>query len=161
MATINQVFNNFNKLDFYKVVEDTMYESEKDIIYLNVNQMQEGQGSNNKVLKNNLEGGKKFKGKYTELTVEIASNENPILPKSKGDLYNFGYTGNFLSNMDLTANKLDYVVFSTGTGVGDKKSFFDGYDNMFGLNKASREELIEGRGFGNKLIKNVKNVVRL
>lgn len=158
MATINQVFNNFNKLDFYKVVENTMYESEKDIIYLNVNQMQEGKGGNDKVLKNN---NKNFKGVYTAFTQEIASNENPILPKSKGDLYNFGYTGDFLNNMDLTANKLDYVVFSTGTGVGDKKTFFDGYDNIFGLNKASREELIEGKGFGNKLIKNVKNVVRL
>ena len=158
MATINQVFNNFEKLDFYKVVENTMYESEKDIIYLNVNQMQEGKGSNDGNLKNN---NKNFKGVYTAFTQEIASNENPILPKNKGDLYNFGYTGDFLNNLEITANKLDYVVFSTGTGVGDKKTFFDGYDNMFGLNKASREELIEGKGFGNKLIKNVKNVVRL
>jgi hypothetical protein len=158
MATIKQVFNNFEKLDFYKVVEETMYQSEKDIIYLNVNQMQDGKGSNDGILKNN---NKKFKGVYTEYTQEIASNENPILPKSKGDLYNFGYTGDFLNNLELTANKLDYVVFSTGTGVGDKKTFFDGYDNMFGLNKESREELIEGKGFGDKLIKNIKNVVRL
>ena len=156
MATINQVFNNFNKLDFYKVVEDTMYESEKDIIYLNVNQMQEGKGSNDSILKSS-----KWGEVYTALTQEIASKENPILPKIEGRLYNFGWEGDFLANMEITANKLDYVVFSTGVGIGGKKEFIDSYDNMFGLNKASREELIEGKGFGNKLIKNVKNVVRL
>ena len=158
MATINQVFNNWSNLDFNKVVESTFYESEKDIIYLNVEQMQEGKGSDDKDLKNS---NKNFKGKYTAFTAEIASKENPILSKSKGDLYNFGYTGDFLANMDLNVSNLQYTIFSTGTGVGDKQAFFDGYKNMFGLNKESRRELIDGKGFNTKLIKNLKNVVRL
>lgn len=159
MATINQVFSKWDKLDFNKVVETTMYESEKDIIYLNVEQMQDGKGSDDAMLKNNIEGGKKYKGKYTELTAEIASKENPILSKGKGDLYNFGYTGDFLNNMQLEVTNLEYKIFSTGTGIGDKQAFFDGYKNMFGLNKESRAELIDAKGFNDKLVKNLKNAV--
>jgi hypothetical protein len=156
MATINQVFSKWDKLDFNKVVETTMYESEKDIIYLNVEQMQSGKGSDDSVLRNS-NGGEV----YTALTQEIASKENPILPKREGDLYNFGWTGDFLSNMQLEVSNLEYKIFSTGTGSGGKKEFFDSYKNMFGLNKESRAELIDAKGFNNKLVKNVKNAVRL
>ena len=158
MATIKQVFNNWSNLDFNKVVESTFYESEKDIIYLNVEQMQRGKGSDDKDLKNSNEA---YTGRYRPLTVEIARTEKTILPKYLGRLYNFGWTGDFLGNMDLEINALKYIVFSTGTGIGGKKAFFDGYKNMFGLNKESRSELIDGKGFNTKLIKNLKNVVRL
>jgi hypothetical protein len=156
MATINQVFSNWNKLNFNKVIKDTMYESEKDIIYLNVEQMQNGKGSDGGILKNN-----NYKGVYSPITEEIAKQKIPILPKRTGELYNFGWEGNFLHNMDLEVSDLEYKVFSTGTGVDTKKEFFDGYVNMWGLNKESRAELIDGKGFNNKLVKNVKNAVRL
>jgi hypothetical protein len=156
MATINQVFSKWDKLDFNKVVETTMYESEKDIIYLNVEQMQDGKGSDDAVLKNS---NKNYKGVYKPLTQEIASKENPILSKSAGSLYNFGWTGDFLNNMQLEVTNLEYKIFSTGTGIGDKQAFFDGYKNMFGLNKESRAELIDAKGFNDKLVKNLKNAV--
>jgi hypothetical protein len=158
MATIKQVLLNWENLNFEQVIENTFYESEKDIIYLNVEQMQSGKGSDDGILKNS---NKSYKGIYKPLTQEIASKENPILSKSAGDLYNFGWTGDFLNNMELNVSNLEYTIFSTGTGTGLKKAFFDGYNNMFGLNKESRSELIDGKGFQNKLVKNIKNVVRL
>lgn len=156
MATINQVFNNWSNLDFNKVVESTFYESEKDIIYLNVEQMQSGKGSDDGILKSSAWG-----GSYTALTEEIASQQKTILPKIEGRLYNFGWEGDFLNNMELKVSNLEYIVFSTGTGAGGKKAFFDSYQNMFGLNKESRTKLIDEKGFNTKLIKNLKNVVRL
>jgi hypothetical protein len=158
MATIKQVLLNWENLNFEQVIENTFYESEKDIIYLNVEQMQSGKGSDDNILKNR---NKRFNGVYKPLTQEIASKENPVLSKNAGELYNFGWTGDFLANMNLEVSNLEYSIFSTGTGTGLKKAFFDGYNNMFGLNKESRSELIDAKGFQNKLIKNIKNVVRL
>jgi hypothetical protein len=61
--------------------------------------------------------------------------------------------------MQLEVTNLEYKIFSTGTGIGDKQAFFDGYKNMFGLNKESRAELIDAKGFNDKLVKNLKNAV--
>ena len=158
MATINEVVKNFDILNFQQVVIDTLYQSEKDILFLNANQMQDGKGKDGANLKHT---NKKYTGVYKSLTAEIANTENTILPKRAGELYNFGWTGDFLNNLDLKLTNNEISIFSTGTGTGDKKLFFDGFKTLFGLNSDSRSILINEKGLQNKLVKNVKSVVRL
>lgn len=106
--------------------------NENKIISLNVDSFQEGQGSDGKTLNNtnNI-----FKGTYTLATQLI----NPS--KRAGYLYDFQDTNNFINglqiNMQPSLTKFD--IFSTGTGSGDKASFFSGYTNLFGLNKKNSD----------------------
>jgi hypothetical protein len=78
MATINQVFSKWDKLDFNKVVETTMYESEKDIIYLNVNQMQDGKGSDDAVLKNSNKNLLEEKNRLTKQSKKPGKRNQPF-----------------------------------------------------------------------------------
>ena len=158
MATVQNMLNRFKAFDLPKVVQTTLYESEKDIVFFNATQMQEGKGNDGKNLKHS---NKKVKGVYTKFTEEIASHENPILPKKAGELYNFGYTGSFLANLKINVDSTKLKIFSTGTGVSEKSLFFKGYLNMFGLNQESKDELIREKGLRSKLLRNVKSTLKL
>jgi len=157
MPTINDIYKKWDKLNFDEVVEKTFYESESDIVDIQAQQMQDGKGKDGNFLQH--VNSKKYTGVYKSLTNEIATKEMPILPKVTGDLYNFGWTGSFLSNLQIKLSRNEISIFSTGTGSGDKQAFFDGFKTLFGLNSESRTELIENRGFQNKLVKNINNEV--
>jgi hypothetical protein len=157
MATIRQVYKNIHAVKFDKVVEDTLKNEEDAIIKLNANQLQGGQGSDDKELKNR---DKKYTGVYKPLTQEIAEIYNPLLPKRAGELYNFVWTGDFLANLQLEVKKSNIKIYSTGTGSGSKADFFRGYTNLYGLNKKSREQFIENV-FRSKLVTNYKKAAKL
>ncbi len=99
--------------------ERIIMKHENEIIRLNTGQFEEGIGSDNKFLFNQ---NKIFSGYYRE-------------GEKQGQLYDFYQTGSFLSGMelDIFPSLVQFKLFSTGTGSGDKKDFFDGYTNLFGL----------------------------
>lgn len=158
MATIRQVYKNIHAVNFDKVVEDTIYSVEDEIIKLNVNQMQDGKGKDSSNLKH--KNSKKYTGVYKSLTQEIAESESTVLPKRAGELYNFGWTGDFLSNMQIKVENKEIDIFSTGAGAGDKAIFFGGFPTLFGLNKESRSILIENT-LRKKLVDNYKRATKL
>lgn len=102
--------------------------NESQIISLNVDALQSGQGSDGKVLKNS---NPIFKGVYT-LATQLA-NERKIA----GTPYDFLETGDFIGNLqiDIQPSLTKFDIFSTGTGSGDKSIFFAGYTNLYGLDK--------------------------
>lgn len=102
--------------------------NEIKIIRLNVESMQEGIGSDDRVLDNS---NPRFKGVYS-LSTQLLDPQ-----KVAGTPYNFMQTGEFLSNLqiDLQPSLTKFDIFSTGTGSGEKALFFSGYTNLFGLNK--------------------------
>ena len=108
--------------------EKIVLANEDKIINLNVDAMQDGIGSDGKILKNS---NPIFKGVYS-LSTQLLDSK-----KIAGNPYNFLETGAFLGNMqiNLQPNLTKFDIFSTGTGSGDKSLFFAGYTNLFGLNK--------------------------
>jgi len=158
MATIRQVYINIHRVNFEKVVEDTIYSVENEIVRLNAEQMQDGKGKDGNNLKHR--NSKKYTGVYKSLTEEIAQSESPILPKRAGELYNFGWTGDFLSNLQIKVKNKEIEIFSTGTGAGDKAIFFGGFTTLFGLNAKSRTELID-KTLRTKLVTNYKRATKL
>lgn len=108
--------------------ERIVYRNESKIIAMNTAQFEQGKGSDDKPLfnKNPI-----FNGTYSLSTALMNSR------KSQGSLYNFYVTGDFLRGLQLEIrpNLVQFDIFSTGTGSGDKSIFFTGYTNLFGLNK--------------------------
>jgi len=106
--------------------------NETQIISLNIDALQSGQGGDGKVLKNS---NPIFKGVYT-LTTQL-SNERKIA----GNTYDFLETGSFLGNFEIKmqSNLTKFDIFSTGTGSGDKSIFFAGYTNLYGLDKENTD----------------------
>jgi hypothetical protein len=106
--------------------------NENKIISLNVNAFQDGKGSDGNALKNN---NPIFDGVYSLGTQLIKNN------KRAGDLYDFLDTGDFISNLqiDIQPSLTKFDIFSTGTGSGDKSIFFQGYTNLYGLDKANTD----------------------
>lgn len=114
--------------------EKVIYKNENEIIQLNTNQFDNGQGSDDKPLKHNSNI---FDGVYS-LSTQLA---NP--KKVAGSLYNFYDSGAFLSGLqiEIDGSLTRFSIFSTGTGSGDKKLFFDNYRNLFGLNTENTRKL--------------------
>jgi len=120
--------------------ERIIYKNEDRIIAMNVAQFEEGMGSDGKILKNS---NPIFDGIYSITTQEKAKQMNAIGQKTAGTLYNFAWTGNFLNGLQLEMfpNLVQFNIFSTGTGSGDKALFFKGYTNLFGLNTNNNRKL--------------------
>jgi len=113
-------------------VDDIALQKEDEITNLNITQMQAGLGSNDSKLRYPLRG---YSGTYKNSTVGKSLLEGSILPKSKGALYNFGWTGDFLSNFQIritSENKIE--IYSTGTGGGSKSFLLTQTPYMYGLN---------------------------
>lgn len=114
--------------------EKVIYKNENEIIRLNTSQFEIGNGNDDNQLKHNSPI---FKGVYS-LSTQLA---NP--KKVAGSLYDFYDTGSFLSGLqiEVDGSLTRFSIFSTGTGAGDKKLFFDNYRNLFGLNTENTRKL--------------------
>ncbi len=111
--------------------ERIIYAHEQEFIRMNTAQFEEGIGSDGKSLNNN---NPIFDGTYSLST-------NLLDPTKKaGAYYNFFKTGAFLSGLQLVVlqNAVEFDIFSTGTGSGDKSIFFAGYTNLFGISDTDR-----------------------
>jgi hypothetical protein len=96
--------------------------------------MEQGIGSDGNELKNS--SGRMYTGRY-KLSTQLL---DPT--KIAGDLYNFNKTGSMLQNMFVEIKKDGFEIGSTGTGSGNKKGFFDGYNGkLFGLNEKDQEKV--------------------
>lgn len=116
---------------------------EKEIFDLNTEQLEQAEDANDGVLINK---DSRFSGVYAQLTEDIASVENPVAPKIAGELYNFAWDGDFLSNFQMEVFPDHVEIFSTGDGGADEKGqFFDGYESLYGLNSKSIVVIIEKR----------------
>ena len=140
MGTIKDYIN---KLDLVitrlpRETENSILRNKKRITNLNIEQIEESEGNDGKILKNT---NSRFKGFYSPTTVAFSREQSPLLPKVAGMPYNFVNTGDALSNfeIDFDRNKLAFSIYSTGIGTGEKRDFFDGYRNFFGLNKQNTE----------------------
>lgn len=123
-----------NESKISNLVYDEYFNLKDEIIRLQIQQIQEHDGFDDGVLKNRI---KKFeKGTYSASTQLFADLRNPypsLTRKPKGELYNFTWSGDFLANFRLKRQNKGLEIYSTGTGSGDKREFFEGYSNMFGL----------------------------
>lgn len=112
--------------------ERIVYANEDKICSMNIQKIDDHIGSDGQLLKNT---NKKYSGTYTFATQLIASTEKTVAPKIAGQPYNWLWTGDFIGNFQLKVlkNGTEIDIFSTGEGTGLKKSFFDGYKNLYGL----------------------------
>lgn len=111
--------------------EKIIYAHEQEFIRMNTEQFEDGLGSDGKILNNT---NPIFDGTYSLST-------NLLDPTKKaGAYYNFFKTGAFLSGLQLVVlpNAVQFDIFSTGTGSGDKSIFFAGYTNLFGISDTNK-----------------------
>ena len=113
-------------------VERIIYANEEDICLMNIQKIDYHIGSDGQALKNT---NKKYSGVYQPMTVNISKMEGSLLPKVLGQPYNWMWTGQFIGGFKLKVikNSTQIEIYSTGEGSGLKKSFFDGYKNLYGL----------------------------
>lgn len=122
--------------DFFRYIRAI----EKKFFDLNIEQIEDSKDAKGKLLEHK---NSRFSGVYTQLTDDIAKNENPLAEKKAGEPYNFLWTGDFLKGFELFVKNGSLELFSTGTGNGDKADFFDGYEHLFGLTDESLKEVID------------------
>lgn len=107
--------------------ERIILKNENKIVNLNVSQFEDGIGSNDLFL---INSNRIYSGYYRQ-------------GEKQGQLYDFFETGDFLNglNIQMQQDLTKFDIFSTGTGSGDKKDFFDGYKNLFGLTDENKRVL--------------------
>lgn len=143
MATFLDVQKKAKNLTPQKITRDLFLfikSIEKEIFDLNVKQLENAENANDGDLINK---DKSFSGVYSQLSEDLG--HEAILPKKAGELYNFGWSGDFLGNfkMDLFSDRVE--VYSTGEGSGEKQAFFNGYESLYGLNSESIIKIVETR----------------
>ena len=114
--------------------ERIVYAKENEIANLNIFQIENSKGSDGRPLINR---NKIFTGFYSPSTQLINPKKIAYTP------YDFFETGNFLGNfqVDVDASLTKISINSTGTGGGEKASFFKGYANLFGLDTQNQSKL--------------------
>lgn len=122
--------NKIKKLEYIRnnVRKETtviLKDHEDEIIRLQVLQMRDGYGSDNKDLFNVQ---RQFDGVYAP-------------EYKKQGLYDFFETGQFIRGLFVKFDKDQIIIDSTGKGTGEKSLFFAGYTNLFGLNDVSKRIL--------------------
>lgn len=121
------------------LIDKGILELRSEIIALNIAQIDQHDGFDDKPMVNTIKvrrgkrkGELAYKGVYSQATEEFAEGANTS--KSAGKPYDFNWYGDFLGNFALKAVGKGFATYSTGTGSGTKREFFEGYNNMFGLN---------------------------
>lgn len=124
------------------VVSEIVMKNEDKITGLNIDQISRHQNSEEGVLENR---DKTFTGHYKPATIAFAKQGIPSLPittKTVGSAYNFTWDGDFFRQFKLLKDGNDFSLFSDGQNTNPfKKKFFDGYDNLYGLNNKNEEIL--------------------
>jgi hypothetical protein len=108
-------------------VEKIVYRNENKIIKLNTSQIDQHIGFDGKALENT---NSLFTGFYRQNNFTDIGGFHQA-----GEKYDFTETGDFFRgfNIEVLPNLTQIEINSTGTGSGDKASFFRGYYNIFGL----------------------------
>lgn len=134
MTTVDDWLKNANYVrdNILDETERIVNNKEKEIINLQKKQIRNSIGNDGKTLKNSND---LFSGVYTLYTQNISKGKGFLAPKIAGQPYNFLATGSFFNGikLDVSNDKTNINIFSTGTGSGHKSIFFSGYTNLFGL----------------------------
>ena len=110
------------------LIDEEVFRLSDKIIDLNLNQIENSKGFDDKSLKNPF-----YKGRYSEVSSSIAFRHGEFKPV--GGLYDFDFTGDFKRGFNIKDVPKGYEIESFGAYGGDGKTeFFEGYDNMVGLN---------------------------
>ena len=115
------------------LIFDEFFNLENEILALQRSQIENHEGFDDRSLE-------RFSGedsRYAYTTQWYADNNRPypsLTPKRGGDKYNFVWGGDFMGNFRMKRQNKGLELYSTGTGSGGKKAFFEDYENMFGLN---------------------------
>ena len=146
MATILQVLNNFEALNFWEVAQNTIKENEDSLIVINKQQLTEGI---NKY-------GEKIKPKYkSQSYAEMKNRMNNSPGLGTPDLY---LTGAFYKSFYIKRIiKGSFEVDSLDDKTFDLEAKYSG---IFGLDSLNKEKAID-YFLQSKLVENVKKVVRL
>jgi len=146
MATIRQVYKNIHAVKFKKVVRETILKHQTNMADLNRDQMTRGYN--------------RFEERIGIYRSDQYENEKRKKNPIAGGWVDLKDTGEFQSKIVLRLlNKDEYEFFSK-----DRKNsiLVEKYGNdIFGLSKKSREELIEQDGFRTSLVKNYKQATKL
>lgn len=125
--------SSINENSISSLIYDEFFNLKDKITTLQIEQIQNHQGFDDARLS-------RFSGNdstYSYFTQWHADNNSPypsLTSKPSGSDYNFLWSGDFLSNFRLKRQNKGIEIYSTGTGSGGKKEFFEDYENMFGLN---------------------------
>jgi len=108
-------------------IENIVYRNESKIIKLNTSQIDQHIGFDGNTLENTSS---LFKGFYSQNSFTESGGFH-----RQGEIYDFTNSGDFFRgfNVEVLPNLTQIEIGSTGTGSGDKASFFRGYYNIFGL----------------------------
>ena len=145
MATLLQQLERAEKLSPEKIEEQLFNYIKKieDVFFdLNIKRLENSEDSKGGLLTNS---NSKYSGVYTKQTEEIAKAENPLAPKIEGNPYNFLYSGDFIKGFEMFKSTGKVEIYSTGTGSGDKKDFFDGYVDLFSQKDEDLRNVIQER----------------
>jgi len=125
--------NGINDNEITGLLFDEFFNMEAKIVELQRLQISKHEGFDDQILE-------RFSGedsRYSYTTQWYADNSRPypsLMSKPGGSNYNFVWGGDFMNNFRIKRQNKGIEIFSTGTGSGSKKAFFEDYENMFGLN---------------------------
>ena len=146
MASIRQVYENIKNANFTEVVVLSLNQDKET--FVNEQQAQMYIGQTNR--------GNKIQPQYGFEDYAIEKHElNPLAGKGTPDLF---LTGAFYEGIDMEIEADGGIGFNSSdwkNGMLKEK-----YDDIFGLNKESRERVIE-KSFRGKLINNYKKATKL
>lgn len=152
MATLNQQLEKSRSLTPARISRELFQfikSIESEIFDLNIKQIEKSENAKGQPLVNK---DTTFDGVYSKTTdaiasgsVSLAKGEAPNKDKIAGEPYNFDWTGDFFKGFEMTVFADHVELFSTGEGTGDKKTFFDGYESLYGLTPESIKIVIETR----------------
>ena len=114
-----------------RLIDDAIYDLTPEILAMNLAQIDASAGFDDKSLHN-----PGYKGTYSKNTSISAFSKG--LYKPAGSKYDFQWTGRFRSGFEILDRPTGYAIDSAGAyGSDGKTEFFEGYENMFGLDSAN------------------------
>lgn len=132
--SLNQQSQKNNVLN---LIDEKIFNLSDKIIELNLLQIENSQGFNDRGLYN-----PNYKGVYSKATSQMGFAKG--LFKPIGGLYDFKVTGKFKSGFEIIDKPTGFGIDSTGAyGSDGKTEFFEGYTNMFGLNTQNTTTIMD------------------
>ena len=127
--------NSISESNIESMLFEEFFNLEDKIADLNLKQIERSKGFDDKELYSS-----QFSGYYSETTQGFADRNDPypsLTKKTGGEKYNFLWSGDFARGFGIRKTKLGIETFSEGAYSSrtlGKTSFFQSYENMFGLN---------------------------
>lgn len=135
IQVLQKNIQNVNDSYILSLIQDEYFNLEDKMSDLNLKQIEQHEGFDDKELKIDT-----WNGEYSGSTQSYADRQIPypsLTKKPAGEKYNFLWSGDFRKGFGLRKDGENLELFSSGaysTRTLGKTSFFQSYENMFGLN---------------------------